>query len=133
MGFFSNLFGKKKKGGDSSEEPLGADTAWDRAEWYYDGEEVDFESASRHIFFVLEWLNAKDLLNESGRAWLDNREDLDVGLYREDMSGEAARFLDRHYKDWFEDQAIINYQIDPDLEFDGDEGLGALWGAFKRG
>jgi len=131
MGFFKKIFGKKKS--SNSEEPGGGDAAWDRAEWYYDGEDIEFEAASRHIYFVLEWLDSKDLLTDTGRAWLLDREDLDVGLYREDVSPEAARFLDRYYKEWFEEQAIINFQIDTDMEFDGDEGLGELWSKFTKG
>lgn len=130
MGFFSKLFGGRESGTPENTEDPGS--AWDRAEWYFDGEEVGFESASRHIYFVLEWLDGKKLLTDTGRAWLADRENLDVGLYREDVTPEAARFLDQHYKGWFEDRHIINYQIDSDLAFDGDEGLGALWAAFHR-
>ncbi|MFH2006740.1 MAG: hypothetical protein ABI333_09160 [bacterium] len=139
MGFFKKIFKKPKSssehsgGRDSgSRDAGGGDAAWDRAEWYYDGEDVEFEAASRHIYFVLEWLDSQDLLNDQGRAWLLDREDLDVGLYREDVTPEAARFLDRHYKEWFEEQGIVNFQIDPELEFDGDEGLGEIWTEFQK-
>jgi hypothetical protein len=104
---------------------------WDKAALYYDGAEVDVAAATRHIYFVLNWLASQDLLTDSGKIWLNTRDDLEVGLFREDVVEEAAAFLDQYYGEWFDDRGIINFQIDTDLELDGDEGLGEYWKRFR--
>jgi len=105
---------------------------WDRAELYFDGAEIDENAASRHIYFVLRWLHEKGLLKKSGSEWLETESDLDVGIYRDDVKKEAHAFLDGYYRRWYEENFIINFQIDPDMEFQGSEGLDELWEEFQR-
>jgi len=104
---------------------------WDKASLYYDGVEIDETGATRHIYFVLKWLQSHNLLQASGKLWLEDSDDVEVGLYREDVIEEAALFLDRYYREWYDGHGIINFQIDPDLEFKGDEGLEEYWEKFR--
>lgn len=105
---------------------------FDKAEWYYDGETIDENAASRHLYFVLRWLNGKGLLADSGKAWLSIEPTADVSLNSDDVTSEGADFLRSYYKRWYAEKAIINFQIDPDMEFSGSEGLDEYWAEFKK-
>jgi hypothetical protein len=115
--FFKTLFEKKSEKKE----------VWDKAEWYYDGISVTKKSATRHIYFVLKWLKNKELLTEEGLEWNKDKNNVDIGLYRSMVTEQAADFLDRCYKEWYENESIVNFQIDPDLKFSEDEQLNIYW------
>jgi len=103
---------------------------WDKAEWYYDGGGTTIKGATQHIYFVLKWLKGKKLLTEEGLATYADKNNLDVALWRGAVTPEAADFLDRYYQLWYENECIINFQIDPSLKFEDDENLEEYWEHF---
>ncbi len=105
---------------------------WDKAKWYYDGITVTKKSATRPIYFVLKWLKEKNLLTEEGLEWYKEKNNIDIGLYRSMVTAQAADFLDRCYKEWYEQEGIVNFQLDPDLQFVGDEQLNTYWEAYLK-
>ncbi|MFT5779208.1 MAG: hypothetical protein ACI837_002165 [Crocinitomicaceae bacterium] len=100
---------------------------WDKADWYYDGAGTTIKGATQHIYFVLKWLKKKELLTSDGLSMYAEKNNLDVSLWRGAVLEEAADFLDRYYKLWYENECIINFQIDPSTKFVGDENLEEYW------
>ncbi len=103
---------------------------WDKARWYYDGDSLSLEDASRHIYFVLRWLAEKGLLKKSGQQWLGERElNLEVSLVRNDVTKQGTQFLDAYYETWL-DEVGVNMQMDPKC---GDEEgrLDRYWEKFQ--
>lgn len=105
---------------------------WDKAEWYLDGGTTTVKGATQHIYFVLKWLKSKELLTQEGMEVLAGKNDPDVALYRDLLTPEGANFLDRYYKLWYENEGIINFQIDPSVRFEKDEKLGEYWDHFQE-
>jgi hypothetical protein len=105
---------------------------WDKASWYYDGDATTIKGATQHIYFVLKWLKGKDLLTKDGIDIYGEKNNLGVGLWRGAVVDEAADFLDRYYKLWYENEGIINFQIDPSLKFDNNENLEEYWEHFLK-
>ena len=100
---------------------------WDLAEDHYETGGTTKKGATQHIYFVLKWLKGKDLLTAEGLAVFADKNNLEVGLWRDLVNAEGAGFLDRYYKLWYENEGIINFQIDPSLKFDRDENLDEYW------
>jgi len=105
---------------------------WDKAEWAYDGFTITKKGAIKPIYFVLKWLKSKDLLTQEGLVCYQDKNNLDIGLYRSMVTEEAADFMDRYYKLWYETESIANFQIDPSLKFEGDENLSEYWDFYRE-
>lgn len=106
------------------------DDAWDYAAQYFE-EVEDFTpaQASAGIFVVLEWLNARGLLTESGKEWLNDRSEermRQVGIFRDDVTAQAAAFLDAQYGSWFDRHGIFISLI-PDAELTACDALDDMW------
>ena len=100
---------------------------WDKAKWSYDGFTITKKGAIKPFYFVLKWLKSKDLLTQEGIECFKDKNNLDIGLFRFMVNEQAGDFLDYFYDYWFENQHIVNYQIDPELKFDADENLNKYW------
>jgi len=105
---------------------------WDKAKWSYDGFTVTKKGAIRPFYFILNWFEKKKLLTNSGLEALNDKNNLEIGLYRFMFQEKAAVFLDYFYQHWYEKQHIANYQLDSDLEFEGDENLEKYWELFNK-
>ncbi len=90
-------------------------SAWDVASQFL-GEPIEGDEpntphrASLHIYCVLEWLERKGLLLPSGQTWLADQSEepkCQVGLYRRDVTPQAAEFLDTCYERWFNSRGIF--------------------------
>lgn len=100
---------------------------WDKAEWSYDGFSVTKKGAIKPFYFILKWFKNNDLLTNEGIDAYNDKNNLEIGLYRDMFKENAAGFLDYFYDYWYEKQHIANYQIDPDLKFEEDENIGKYW------
>lgn len=105
--------------------------AWDQTKWHAMEGLIGVRTASRHIQFVLRWLDAKGLLTESGKGMCKAAPDLDYGLYRADVTPVAADFLDRCYMHWFDNESIVNFVLDSGIKFEGSEHLDEYWAIFQ--
>jgi hypothetical protein len=105
---------------------------WDKAIWSYDGFTITKKGAIRPYYFLLNWFAKKNLLTNSGIEALHDKNNLEIGLYRFMFQEKAAVFLDYFYKYWYEKQHIANYQLDPDLKFEGDENLEKYWELYNK-
>lgn len=105
---------------------------WDKAEWSYDGFSITKKGAIKPFYFVLKWFKNNNLLTDEGIEAYNDKNNLEIGLYRDMFKQDAASFLDYFYDYWYDKQHIANYQIDPDLKFDEDENIGKYWGFYKE-
>lgn len=105
---------------------------WDKAEWAYDGFTITKKGAIKPFYFVLKWLKSKGLLTPEGIACYNDKNNLEIGLYRFMVTEEGADFLDRYYKLWYDTEGIANFQMDPSLKFEGDENLSNYWDFYIR-
>lgn len=112
--------------------PIQKEDVWDKALWSYDGVSITKSGAIKPIYFVLKWLKSNELLTHQGIACYKDKNNLEIGLYRFMVTEEAADFLDRYYKLWFETESICNFQIDSSLKFEGDENLSQYWDFYLR-
>lgn len=106
------------------------ETAWDCASHYLEEiEDWTPAQASAGIYDVLQWLNTKGLLTETGQEWLTNRSEermRRVGLFRDDVTSEAAAFLDAYYETWFDRHGVFISLI-PHAELSAREALDDMW------
>lgn len=106
-------------------------SAWDYAGQYLEAaDDMTPEEASAAIYLVLEWLDARRLLRPTGQWWLTTRTSKrmrQVGLFREDVSPEAATFLDAYYETWLNRSGIFISLI-PGSDVSAREALSDFWG-----
>lgn len=105
---------------------------WDKAKWSYDGISITKNGAIRPFYFILKWFNNKNLLTDEGVESLNDKNNLEIGLYRFMFKDKAAIFLDYFYSYWYEKQSIANYQIDPNLKFVESEELDRIWEIYEQ-
>ncbi|MBL0735462.1 WG repeat-containing protein [Flavobacterium sp. GN10] len=105
---------------------------WDKAEWSYDGFSITKKGAIKPFYFILKWFKNNNLLTDEGIDAYNDKNNLEIGLYRSMFKKNAAGFLDYFYDYWYEKQHIANYQIDPDLKFEEDENIGKYWEFYKQ-
>lgn len=105
---------------------------WDKAEWSYDGFSITKKGAIKPFYFILKWFKKNDLLTNEGIDAYNDKNNLEIGLYRDMFKEDAASFLDYFYDYWYDKQHIANYQIDPNLKFEEDENIGKYWEFYKQ-
>ncbi|TDO93997.1 WG repeat-containing protein [Flavobacterium sp. 245] len=105
---------------------------WDKAEWSYDGFSITKKGAIKPFYFILKWFKNNELLTDEGIEAYNDKNNLEIGLYRDMFKEDAAGFLDYFYDYWYDKQHIANYQIDPDLKFEEDENIGKYWEFYKQ-
>jgi hypothetical protein len=105
---------------------------WDKVKWSYDGISITKNGAIRPFYFILKWFNNKNLLTDEGVECLNDKNNLEIGLYRFMFKDTAAIFLDYFYSYWYEKQSIANYQIDPNLKFVESEELDRIWKIYEK-
>ncbi|OXA96116.1 WG repeat-containing protein [Flavobacterium hercynium] len=105
---------------------------WDKAEWSYDGFSITKKGAIKPFYFILKCFKKIGLLTNEGIDAYNDKNNLEIGLYRFMFKEDAASFLDHFYEYWYEKQHIANYQIDPNLKFEDDENIGKYWEFYKQ-
>lgn len=105
---------------------------WDKAEWSYDGFSVTKKGAIKPFYFILKWFKKMNLLTDEGIESYNDKNNLEIGLYRFMFKEDAAKFLDIFYDYWYKKQHISNYQIDPNLKFENEENLDEYWEHYKK-